>query len=111
VVRENTPGRPDSRGDFTITGDTSSPPTGLKAVQVSPSAVNVRVDDPRRLLRRLQSSDIRLSLPTDEVSVGFQMLPVSERMFTLPEGFRNTDIRPRQVLVRFETSRPEPVEP
>jgi DNA integrity scanning protein DisA with diadenylate cyclase activity len=89
---------------FTVTVSAGALPAGLRVVQLSPSAVEIRGEGPRRLVRRLRASEIRIQLPTAEVSPGFQMLPVSDQLFTLPEGFRITDIRPRQVLGRFEAS-------
>jgi uncharacterized protein (TIGR00159 family) len=87
---------------FTVTVQLSAPPDGLAAVQMTPSAVEVRVAGTRRALGQLHPNQLRLDLPVSNARPGYQMLSVSEGMVRVPNGFEVTDLRPRQVFAVFE---------
>jgi DNA integrity scanning protein DisA with diadenylate cyclase activity len=93
---------------FTVTVE--APPTveGLAAIQLSPSAVEVMVSGPRRMMNDLQARDIKLTLGMTNLNRGFQLLPISESQFSLPAGLELTDLRPRQVFVNIEDRKVSP---
>jgi hypothetical protein len=87
---------------FKVAVGSSPPSADLRLTEISPSAIEIQVEGPRRSLRHLRTSDLAIQLPANEDRAGFQMLRVSERLFDLPDGVRIIDIRPRQVLGRLE---------
>ena len=96
---------------FTVTVESSSTPAELFAVQITPSAVEARVSGPRRLLGRVQAREIKLNLSITNLTRGFQMVPISERQFTLPAGLELIDFRPRQIYFNIDQKLSPPTNP
>jgi hypothetical protein len=81
-------------------------PAGMTVLRLSPAVVSVDVLGPRRLLKALQPSDLRLQIDLTGVTEGVQMIPIHEAAFTLPEAVEITDMTPRQVMVNIRVEPP-----